>query len=100
LWIADPKAINHILQKSGYLYAKTTNAREGITLLTGPGIFWAEGKLPIATSPFFLSTNNPSGDVHKRYRRAMAPAFGHVEAKGFLPYFMDTATKACELYDI
>jgi len=26
----------------------------------------------------------------------MAPAFGRVEAKGFLPYFMDTATKACE----
>jgi len=55
LWIADPKAINHILQKSGYLYAKTPNAREGITLLTGPGIFWAEGEWSIAISPFFWS---------------------------------------------
>jgi len=27
----------------------------------------------------------------------MAPAFGRVEAKGFLPYFMDTAAKACKL---
>jgi len=27
----------------------------------------------------------------------MAPAFGLVEAKGLLPYFMDAATKVCEL---
>jgi len=27
----------------------------------------------------------------------MAPAFGGIEAKGLSPYFMDTATKACEL---
>ena len=27
----------------------------------------------------------------------MAPAFGPVEAKALLPYFMDAATKACEL---
>ena len=27
----------------------------------------------------------------------MAPAFGLVEAKGLLPYFMDSATKAREL---
>ena len=27
----------------------------------------------------------------------MAPAFGLVEAKGLLPYFTDSVTKACEL---
>ena len=27
----------------------------------------------------------------------MAPAFGLVEAKGLLPYFMESVTKACEL---
>ena len=27
----------------------------------------------------------------------MAPAFGLVEAKALLPYFMDAVTKACEL---
>ena len=26
----------------------------------------------------------------------MAPAFGLVEAKGLVPYFMGTVTKACE----
>ena len=44
LWIADPKAISHILQKSGYLYAKPANFREGIALLTGHGILSAEGE--------------------------------------------------------
>ena len=38
-----------------------------------------------------------TGDAHKRHRRAMAPAFGLVEAKGLLPYFMDAAIKAREL---
>ena len=50
LWIADPKAINHILQKSGYLYEKPANFREGIALLTGRGILSAEGELLAATS--------------------------------------------------
>ena len=27
----------------------------------------------------------------------MAPAFGLVEARGLLPYFVDSVTKACEL---
>ena len=37
---------------------------------------------------------NPTGDVHKRHRRAMSPAFGLVEAKSLLPYFVDSVTKA------
>jgi len=53
LWVADPKAINHILQKSGYLYAKPNNIREGSALTSGRGILWAEGKFYIVTSPFF-----------------------------------------------
>ena len=44
LWIADPKAINHILQKSGYLYARPGNAQELIALSSGRGIIWAEGQ--------------------------------------------------------
>ena len=53
LWIADPKAINHILQKSGYLYAKPHNIREGSALASGRGIIWAEGGFLIVTGPFF-----------------------------------------------
>jgi len=44
LWIADPKAINHILQKSGYFYAKPTNIREQVALLADRnGIASVEG---------------------------------------------------------
>ena len=51
LWIADPKAINHILQKSGYLYAKPSDARERSALLTDRGILWAGGESSITVGP-------------------------------------------------
>jgi len=94
LWVADPKAINHILHKSGYLYAKPNDLQEQAALLTDRGIVSVGGESPtfLASSSF----NDPTGEVHKRHRRAMAPAFGLVESKGLLPYFMDAATKACE----
>ena len=53
LWITDPKAANHILQKSGYLYAKPDNVRDGAALMSGRGIVWAEGEFPIVTGSFF-----------------------------------------------
>ena len=46
MWIADPKAINHILQKSGYLYAKPRNVQEQTALLADRGVVWAEGESP------------------------------------------------------
>jgi len=55
LWIADPKAINHILQKSGYLYGKPSDNRERSALLTDHGILWADGELSIAIRPSPLS---------------------------------------------
>ena len=42
--------------------------------------------------------NSLAGDVHKRRRRVVVPAFGPVEAKGFLPYVMDAVTRVRELY--
>ena len=50
LWIADPKATNHILQKSGYLYARPSELRERSELLTGRSILWVDGDLSIAAS--------------------------------------------------
>ena len=54
LWIADPKAINHILQKSGYLYAKPSNARERIALLGDGGVASVEGKFFLTNNHFLL----------------------------------------------
>ena len=42
-------------------------------------------------------SNDATGDVHKRHKRAMAPAFGLVEARGLLPHFINAVTKVREL---
>ena len=49
--MADPKAINHILQKSGYLYTKPNNTRERVALVADRGILWAQGEFSTAISP-------------------------------------------------
>ena len=50
LWIADPRAINHILQKSGYLYAKPSDIQEQAALFNDRGIGSVEGELSSAIS--------------------------------------------------
>ena len=79
LWMADPKAISHILN-SGDLWVKTVATREITAILFDRGVAWAEG------------------DVHKRQRKALAPAFGHSESKALMPRFLLVANKVCEDY--
>jgi len=57
-----------------------------IATLLGKGLGWAEGESFLTHLVSITLTPEP-GDVHKRQRRAMAPAFGLVEAKGLFPYF-------------
>ena len=54
LWVADPAALNHILQKSGYLYAKPGDVREWSELLTDQGLVWAEGEFPTMMGHYSL----------------------------------------------
>ncbi|KAF9778997.1 cytochrome P450 [Thelephora terrestris] len=70
LWVADPKAVHHILQGSNRLYEKPQFVRERAAILMDRGLLAVEG------------------DAHKRQRRAMTPAFGLVEAKALYPYFV------------
>ena len=91
MWIADPKAISHILKNSDVLYGKPNSMREMIALLTDRGLVWADGSVFSNLVTFQILTW--TGDAHKRQRRAMSPAFGLVEAKGLLPYFTQSATK-------
>lgn len=65
--------------------------REIIAFILDRGLAWADGDaFPDSVySPILTST----GDTHKRQRRAMTPAFGLVEAKGFLPYFAQSVAK-------
>ena len=91
MWIADPKAISHILKNSDTLYGKPNSARELVALVVDRGLVWADGSAFSNLSPSQILTW--IGDAHKRQRRAMSPAFGLVEAKGLLPYFAQSANK-------
>ena len=84
--VSDPKAIYRILHGSSYLYRKPSNLRELVALVGDKGLAWADGELPLtsrAIQPLILRL----GDIHKRQRRAMTPAFGLVEAKALFPCF-------------
>jgi hypothetical protein len=48
LWIADPKAIHHILQAACYQYQKPPHRRARSEMLVDRGLFWAEGELALA----------------------------------------------------
>ena len=86
LWIADPKAIHHILQGTSYLYQRPSYFSEILESVFDKGLVSVEGVFPAVPhviQPLTMSL----GNVHKRQRRAMAPAFGLVEAKALYPYF-------------
>ncbi|TBU30198.1 cytochrome P450 [Dichomitus squalens] len=72
---ADPKAIQHVFQKSGYNYPKKMSQNLLNWLLAGPGIA-AVG-----------------GHDHQRQRKIMNPAFSVPQLRSFLPLFQRIATK-------
>ncbi|KAI0074875.1 cytochrome P450 [Panus rudis PR-1116 ss-1] len=69
LWVADPKALQYILQTSGYNFPKMPERRALSRMTSDQGLVWADG------------------DDHKRQRKAMLPAFGQNEAKALIPIF-------------
>ncbi|KAF9235250.1 cytochrome P450 [Melanogaster broomeanus] len=69
LMITDPKALQRIFSTSGYLYPKAEDHRVLSQILLGPGVAWAEG------------------DVHKRQKKVIVPAFGGPESKALLTIF-------------
>ena len=89
MWLADPKAISHVLKNSQTIYSKLN--KELTALIVDRGVSWAEGIAFSNSTHSQILTS--AGDAHKRQRRAMTPAFGLVEAKGLLPYFAQYATK-------
>lgn len=44
MYVADPRALQHILQKGGYTYKKPTGDGAANALLGGRGLSWAEGE--------------------------------------------------------
>nr|BAL05189.1 cytochrome P450 [Phanerodontia chrysosporium] len=81
LMICDPKALQHVLHKSGYHYPKNTEARIGSFNVTGRSILWA-----------------PNSDIHSRHRKIMNPAFTAQQLRSFLPLFRRGSNKMCQLW--
>ena len=91
LWVADPRAINHILRNSRTAYKKPDSIREMSAIFVDRGVSSADGNVVWrSVYPHILTI---IGEVHKRQRKALSPAFGLAEAKGLLPCFAQTATK-------
>ncbi|KAI9573309.1 cytochrome P450 [Boletus coccyginus] len=73
LMVADPKALQKILNTPTYSYSKLPNFRVVSRVMNGEGVVWADG------------------EDHKRQRSILLPGFGPKEAKAFLPIFIDCA---------
>ncbi|EPQ55433.1 cytochrome P450 [Gloeophyllum trabeum ATCC 11539] len=70
LMISDPKALQYLTHSSVYHYTKSNGFRKAIgRILNGMGLVAAEG------------------DVHRRQRKVMLPAFGGPESKALFPVF-------------
>ncbi|EIM79122.1 cytochrome P450 [Stereum hirsutum FP-91666 SS1] len=75
LMVSDPKTLHYMFHTSGYDIIKQPERKELSRLLTGKGLIWAEG------------------DVHRRQRKVMNPAFGPAEARAFFPIFLEHANQ-------
>ncbi|KZT27178.1 cytochrome P450 [Neolentinus lepideus HHB14362 ss-1] len=69
LMICDPKALQYIFHTSAYSFEKQRATRMILETMDGPDLVWSEG------------------DVHKRQRKVMLPAFGAPEARALFPVF-------------
>ncbi|VDC03589.1 unnamed protein product [Peniophora sp. CBMAI 1063] len=75
LVLADPKALQYVLQTSGYRFPKNAAAQGELHMVFGDGILWVQG------------------NQHQRHRKIMNPAFSVPQLKSFLPVFLRYAEK-------
>ncbi|VDC00881.1 unnamed protein product [Peniophora sp. CBMAI 1063] len=78
LVLADPKALQYVLQTSGYRFPKRPDTRANARMLLGDGIIWAHG------------------ERHQRHRKIMNPAFSVPQLKSFLPLFLRHGEKLAQ----
>ncbi|KAJ7688275.1 cytochrome P450 [Mycena rosella] len=76
-----PQALAHFYQSERSVYVKTENDRLFIDKIFGRGIVWAEG------------------DVHKRQRKALTPAFSNAAIRRLTSVFYDSTYKLKTLWD-
>ncbi|KAH7927052.1 cytochrome P450 [Leucogyrophana mollusca] len=75
LYIADPKALQYVLQTSGYHYPKNIAENFMNKMMMGRGLVSA------------------IGDAHRRQKKVMNPVFSSAQLRSFVPSFRQTAAK-------
>ena len=100
LWLVDPKAIQYVLQTSGYHYPRTEVGRHIARQITGESILYVEG-MHAARSHCErgnVDTGEPAaGDDHARVRKIMNPAFNAAQLRSFLPLFFRSARRVSSI---
>ncbi|KAF9255581.1 cytochrome P450 [Marasmius fiardii PR-910] len=81
LVISDPRAIHRIVSDSLQDYLETADVRRFFELFFGRGVLWA------------------TGEVHKRHRRVLSPAFSISHIRQFLPLFQGHVNHLAENWD-
>ncbi|KDQ64101.1 hypothetical protein JAAARDRAFT_201503 [Jaapia argillacea MUCL 33604] len=81
LIVTDPKALQYILSTSGYSFIKPLDLVEIARALMGVGLVTVDG------------------DVHKRQRKLMLPAFGTPETKAFFPVFRSVSEQLISMWN-
>ncbi|KAK7053769.1 cytochrome P450 [Favolaschia claudopus] len=79
--LTDPKALVHFYNSERAVYTKTDNDRLFIGRIFGRGVLWAEG------------------DMHKRQRKALTPAFSNAAIRRLTAVFFDSAYKLKSFWD-
>ncbi|KAJ6615502.1 cytochrome P450 [Mycena sp. CBHHK59/15] len=79
--LTDPKALLHFYSSERSVYTKTRSDRLLIDTLLGRGIIWAEG------------------DMHKRQRKALTPAFSNAAIRRLTTVFFDSTHKLKTFWD-
>ena len=90
--LADPKALQYVLQTSGYRFPKNSVSLGEIHMIFGHGILWVHGKSR-SPRPWMSLTDLHVGEQHQRQRKIMNPAFSVPQLKSFLPVFLGYAEK-------
>ncbi|KAJ7600569.1 cytochrome P450 [Mycena floridula] len=79
--VADPRAVAHFYARETYGYVQNKVTRITMANLFGKGILWAEG------------------DMHRRQRKALTPAFSAASIRKLTPVFYDASYKLKHAWD-
>ncbi|KAH9071037.1 cytochrome P450, partial [Lactarius deliciosus] len=79
LVVADPEALRYILHVPGYHFDKRKDMQKSTELTFGRSLVWA------------------TGEIHRRQRRVMTPAFSAPQMRTFLPMFQNSASKLAQM---